>query len=724
MAHRPALEALAALAGVIPSFRDVTGKRRGAGAATRIALLEAMGLDGSTEARAARALRRLKAGAREQLLDPVAVVQAEDGLAELSVQLRRPMGGRGATEWRLELESETGELRSWEGKGSGTRDGLVVSISLPDRLALGYHALHARAARRAGREASAVQRLIVTPRRCTPPAAAIGERRAFGVLANLYTLKSAHDWGVGDLGQLRRLVDWARLHGAAFVGINPLHAARNGDHDISPYSPVSRLFRNPLYLEIDAVPELAESPEARALVDSLVFQEELARLRHATQIDYGAVMRLKRSVADLLHHTFRERHGAGITERGAAFRAFVEREGEALERFATYMALDAQLRRPDGTGDPRREWPAEYRDPDSAAVAAFRAQHATAIECECYLQFELDRQLAAVAAGGPPLGIYQDLAVGSSPSGSDRWAWDHLFARGVTIGAPPDPYAWDGQNWGLPPLDPHRLRADGYRYWTLMLRSALAHSGVLRIDHVMGLFRLYWVPEGARASAGAYVRYPAEELLAILALESQRHGAVVVGENLGTVPEDVRPAMERWGLLSSELLYFARDDEGAFRPAAAYDRRTLVSVGTHDHVPLAGFWAGRDLALRERAGLFASAGDAMRAHEDRKRERTALLRRLAAEGVWADTDRAPTPLELVRAVHAFLARTPSVLFGVSLDDITGESDPVNLPGVDAERYPSWTRRMGMALEQLDGDPRVQAAIEPLGERKLPAGNPS
>jgi 4-alpha-glucanotransferase len=279
----------------------------------------------------------------------------------------------------------------------------------------------------------------------------------------------------------------------------------------------------------------------------------------------------------------------------------------------------------------------------------------------------------------------------------------------VSIGAPPDEYSAEGQNWGLPPVDPWALRDDAYRYWIRLVRASLRHGGALRIDHAMGLFQQFWIPEGKQGADGAYVRFPSEDLLGILALEAHRHGAVVVGEDLGTVPPEVPPALRRWGVLSSRVLYFEREGD-RFREGAAYEPMSLATANTHDMPTIAGFWRGRDIELKREVGMIESDGDAEEQGRARARERKALLERLAADGVLPDASDPESGAELRGAVHAFLCRTPAALVGFSLDDVVGEVEPVNLPGVTPERFSSWTRKLSVPIEALSSDPAVRATL--------------
>lgn len=680
-----ALRTLADRMGILPSYVDVNGVEHATSDDARALLLHAMRLDAATDGAAARELERLDAEERERLLEPVRVLAAD---APAETRLR----AAGPGEWFAELRLEDGTARTLHGMLGVGHD----TIALPAPLPAGYHELRVSVRGETGTR-EATQRLIVAPARCVAVAERTGHGRRIGVLANLYTMRSAANWGCGDFGDLRALAAWARGAGAAFVGVNPLHATRNRDHDVSPYYPTSRLFRNPIYLDVTAVPEYAESPEAAALVAAPAFAAHRDALRAAPLVDYEGVMRLKRGVLEALHRAFGARHQGRDTPRGRAYDEYRHRLGDPLERFAVFCALSDHMTGPGGSGPLAdwRDWPAPLRDPGSSAVADFARASAAAVDFHRWLQFLLDEQFAD-AGRGLPLGIYRDLAVGSAPGGCDTWSWPALFARDATIGAPPDDFAADGQNWGLPPITPRALLDDRYHYWIRLLRAAFAHGGMLRLDHVMGLFRLYWVPAGHSPRDGAYVRYPAEDLLGVIALESRRHDAPVVGENLGTVPPEVGPALERRGLLGSAVTYFAYDDEGEFRAERAYPRQALVTAGTHDHVPLAGFWSGRDIEIHRAIGLIPDDAAAGRARDLRRRAREALVRRVADGAAVADA------AGFVRAVHAFLGRTPSELVGIALDDLALETDPVNIPGTTNDRYPNWRRKMRRTLEELAG----------------------
>jgi 4-alpha-glucanotransferase len=729
---RPLLRALADEVGIIPGYRDQTGKEwRETSDETRVLLLAAMGIDASSEATAEVALEALRRRQHEQAIDPARVVEIwSDDAAQVVVRLAEPQAG--ALRWELELEEESGALHRAVGlEADGA--GYTLTLQLPSAPPLGYHTLRL-AMETARGPVTAEQSLIVVPRSCVRAPELLGTGKAWGLIANLYTLRSERNWGVGDLTDLGDLLEWAGELGAAFVGVNPLHALHNRGMDVSPYSPVSRLFRNTLYLDVEQVPELRDTPQVRARIASREVRRQLEQLRAASHVVYERIMTLKLAALEPLHRAFLQ---SASSERRRAYETWCTAREPELTDHATYMAFaevpSSEIQVPSegrwpGTGnlDPGtslgpdwRTWPPELRNPQSRAVRDFQRTHADRVDFHRWLQFETDRQLGAAAerarAVGLKIGLYQDLAIGTSPAGSDTWSFPDLFIRGVCVGAPPDPYSATGQNWGLPPIDPRRLKADGYRYFIRLVRSAFRHAGALRIDHVMGLFRVFWIPDGRSGADGAYVRMPSDDLLGILALESVRHNAVVVGEDLGTVPPDVPPALAKWGVLSSKVLYFERGDRGSFTAATAYAAEALATANTHDMATLAGFWEGRDVQLRADVGLIKPP-DVRAAREERARDKRELLRLLSRARVLekrVDPDAADPQIsiaELRGAVHDFLALTPSVLVGVALDDVAGETDPVNVPGVGQEQHPSWTRRMGKSLARLRDDPETEVAI--------------
>jgi 4-alpha-glucanotransferase len=696
------LHELAHRVGILDEYFDVAGRRCFTSDDTRRAILHALKIDASTDEAARDALERVRQQESAELIAPVRVLEVGQSSR---VEVRAP-GDRDTTgPWRLEVETENGERFVAEGPWRG---GGPFELPLPAELPLGYHHLHLTLAA-GSQEWNDEQTLIIVPPRCVAPAELLDDTPAFGVIANLYTMRSRSNWGIGDFSDLASLSAWTATVGGDFVGTNPLHALVNRGGDISPYSPVSRLFRNIAYIDPASVPELTDTPEVRDRLASPEVKAELESLREAPAVRYEQVMAVKGMALDALHRVFLERANDSGIARTREYERYVADHEPRLTRFATWMAIAEHERSWDW-----RSWRSELRDPESAAVAELAFTCAHRVDFHRWAQFEADRQLAAAAAraraSGMRVGLYHDLAIGSAPGGADAWGFGDLLVAGVSAGAPPDPYSAAGQNWGLPPMNPSALRRDRYRFFIDLIRAGFRHAGALRIDHVMGLFRLFWIPDGMTGAHGAYVTYPADDLLGILALESVRHRALVVGEDLGTVPDYVRPALAKWGVLSSKVLYFEREWHGGFRSADQYPPLSLATANTHDMPTLAGFWAARDVALRREVGQLVSDDDEARALDERDRDRGHLLRLLEAEQILPQGSVPQSSAELRAAVHGFLWSTPAQLVGLSLDDLAGEVEPVNIPGVGPDRFASWTRKMRADLETITTSEDVHVAV--------------
>ncbi len=542
--------------------------------------------------------------------------------------------------------------------------------------------------------------------------------RAFGLQANLYTLRSALNWGVGDLGDLRALIGWAAEIGAAFVGVNPLDALDERRADGNPYFPISRLFASWLYIDVREVPELADCAALRARMASSAFGEQLRALRDAAVLDWRELLDFKRAAMVELYEAFVLARRRGSV-RGEAFEEFRRAHGRSLTDLATYCALAEHFG--EGSSD-WSSWPAALQRADAPAVAEFRRAKRDRVELFEYLQFETDRQLAAAAADaracGLRIGVFGDLPVGVAPGGSDVWSMPDRFVAGVRIGAPPDPYSDTGQDWGLAPLDPRTLLAappGESSYWRMMLDQHMRHCGSLRIDHAMGLVRQFWIPAGRPASEGAYVRYPTDAMIADLAAASHRHRCIVVGEDLGTVPEGFREQLRQWGILRNQILYFER--RGAdFAPPGDYDREALVAANTHDLPPLAGFWAGTDLELRAAGGV--AGGENLDAARAARREEIERLRAvLHRHSITGESWQPASSLDLTAAVNELLSGAPSRLLAVAVDDLGGEHVPINVPSATGLQTPLWSRRMARSIEEVRGDAQVQRVFAHLDGRR-------
>jgi 4-alpha-glucanotransferase len=538
----------------------------------------------------------------------------------------------------------------------GTRH---VGGNLPDDFPLGYHRLRTPD----GRD----RRLIVSPGRGWLPEG----RRAWGWAVQLYATRGRGSWGIGDLADLRAVRELAQQQGAGFVLVNPLHAvAPTPAQEASPYLPATRRFRNPIYLRVAEV----------AGADGVDLEEDAGRaLSDAELIDRDAIWAHKRRV-------LRRIFDAGVDQ--SAFRDWWWHQGQPLMDWATWSAI-ADVHGPD-----RRTWPAQLQDPRGAGVADFVAGAETEVAFHAWLQWAMDLQLRAATEG---ITVIQDLPIGVAGGGADAWAWQDVLADGVTVGAPPDAFNSLGQDWGSPPLVPWRLQVAEYEPFIQSIRATMAGAGGLRVDHVMGLFRLWWVPAGGSAADGAYVRYPAEDLLDIVALESHRAEAIVVGEDLGTVEDGVREALAEHGVLSYRLLWFEEDDP------AQWPVEAMAAITTHDLPTVAGLWTGSDLAEQREHGLGS--------HEDLERGRASLLEHLA--GVPAGAPAA----EAVEVAHRSLAAAPSILLSATLDDALAEERRPNMPGADGR--PNWSLPLPVPVEDLAAHPGVRSVAEVLAEGLQP-----
>ncbi|MCC6196858.1 MAG: 4-alpha-glucanotransferase [Burkholderiales bacterium] len=539
--------------------------------------------------------------------------------------------------------------------------------------------------------------------------------RVFGPAVQLYALRSHRNWGMGDFTDLASLARTAAAEGASFVGVNPLHELfLDRPAQPSPYSPSSRLALNPWYLDVEAIPDYAECTRARARVASQPFQRRLAELRAVELVDYAGVAAQKRPVLGLLFDSFRRRHLARGSARAQAFRAFVTPH---IHDAALFDALQAHFAAQDPLAWGWPAWPAAYHDRESPDVRAFAAAHVDDIDFYLYLQWQADEQLAHAARAardaGMRIGVYRDIAVGANPGGAEVWRDRALFARNVHVGAPPDEFNQKGQDWGLPPWIPQRLAAASFDAWVALLHANMRHAGALRIDHVMGLSRLFWIPQGMAPADGAYVRYPLPQMLALLARESARRGCLVVGEDLGTVAGDLRQKLADAGVYSYRVLYFERDAQGAFLPPQAYPAQALVSISTHDLPTLAGFWQGADLAARDALDLFPTPAMRERMYADRNADRPRLRDALAGAGLDPPPLAGPLDAGHTAAIHDYVARVPCALMTVQLEDVFGQAEQVNLPATLDHQYPNWRRKVGIPLEGWAADGRfaqVCAAI--------------
>ncbi len=574
---RVLLEYAAALCGIESGYEDVSGGRHEAVDDVLRALLLNMGFPSETREELIQTIEVIQERTLKAVVEPVQVVPT--GVMPIGVVITCPEAlCRGRYRWRLRRED------GWESQSDGKIGALQALQELEgpggrycrrllyvhEPLGCGYHDLEI--ALGAGPlERSARQRLIVVPRQAYVPESLDDERKTWGLTAQLYGIRSEKNWGIGSFSDLRALIDWAADVGAGFVGINPLWLLFPEDPSkVSPYGPSSRRFLQPWYVDVEAIPEFSESEEVRRWFGQDRVRKAYEAARQAPLVDYEAVWPIQREALEQLYGHFREHHLKKDSPRARNFRRFLEDGGQDVERYGIFHALDAHFRRRDPSVWGWPLWPRSYRDPASAAVVEFAAHHREAVAFQQYVAWNAWEQLAACGRRslerGLAVGLYGDLPVGVDPAGLDTWLDASLFALKVRIGAPPDDFNPKGQEWGVCPFLAQALKEAAYEPFIAMLRANMREFGALRIDHVMGLMRQFWIPAGLDARHGTYVRYPFEDLLGLVLLESQRNRCLVVGEDLGTVPDRVRAAMEESRLFGCRLCFFERTKEGSFPP--------------------------------------------------------------------------------------------------------------------------------------------------------------
>lgn len=735
VAPSPQLHRLASDLGIATSYYDTLGRHLEVSADTLVSVLGAMGIDGSTPEAAEAAIEKRKDDAWLRVLPYVVVMRrSQDRVINVHVPDGHPI--------TVTVVLDGGQVRStdqvdnWE--PPRVIDGVAIgeaSFRLPVGLPLGYHRVRAE-----GDGRSVWAPMIVVPDRLELP------ERTWGPMAQLYSVRSEASWGIGDLGDLRTLVDWSAERGAGYVLTNPMHAAEpTVPQEASPYLPTSRRFGNPVYLRIEDIPEYATLTRAQHARIAQSRREVKDDPRTWERIDRNLVWPAKMTALRVVHEAER------TPEREEAYRRYRFEQEEGLVHFARWMALATTY------GADWRLWDPPLRDVHSAELDVWAAEHADEVEFQMWLQWLLDEQMDAVqtaaTAAGMPIGVMGDLAVGVNEHGAETWANPELYARGVTVGAPPDPYNMNGQNWSQPPMRPDQLARQGYAPFRALVGTLLRHTGGLRVDHVIGLFRLWWIPEGRAATEGTYVYYDHEAMVGVLTLEAHRAGAVIVGEDLGTVEPYVRDYLRDRGVLGTSILWWEKNHEGRPLEPEWYREACLASATTHDLAPTAGYLQMAHVKLRQELGVLTEPVEEVLATEEHEqklfldacRDRGLLpgdfrlftpgqleARRLraaqlvggpagAASGVPQDaaagdppTAEAPAapagqsavePIDqgalqrAVEALYRYLVQSRARLVNVALTDLVGDTRIQNQPGT-AWEYPNWC----IPLSGPDGEP--------------------
>jgi len=695
MAEIDRLRQAARLYGILPDYEDVQGRRQYASREALVRLLGILGAPLAGEDDLPEVLRAGRAAIWQRPIEPVLV--AWDG--HLSAPLRLPAAGGGRVSGLLRLES--GETQAWSRRGQDlailraqTVSGVAYvlrQLALPGPLPWGYHELVVECGK-----IRATAMVISAPRLayadwCEGP-------RSWGVFLPLHALHRQSSWGAGDFSDLAALMEWVAQQQGHVVATLPILAAVDIAKDPSPYAPTSRFFWNEFYLDLAQIPELQRSPKARRLLGSIAAGDEVRRLRRARLVDYGRLMGLKRRVLERLSEAF----DAVPAERRAALAEYC-REHPAALAYARFRA--AQERR-------REDWP---RWPDRLRRGRLESGDfdESVFRYHLYAQWQTEEQLRAAVRRADELRLrwYFDYPLGVSRNGFDVWREPELFALDAFSGAPPDEFFTQGQNWDFPPLHPERLRETRYEYFIAALRCQLRHAKSLRFDHVMGLHRLYWIPSGMEATDGAYVRYRMDELMAILVLESHRHGAAIVGENLGTVPPEVDRAITRHGLCGMYVVQYELQPDRR-RPLRPIRAAAAASLNTHDMPTFRSFLEGRDADDRVKLGLI-DAREAARSRGKRARQRRALVQMLRRKGLLEAG--ADDPASVTEASLMLLAASPAGTLLVNLEDLWGETRQQNTPGTGPRERPNWRRRSRYSLEEIIRNETVAKTLARVAE---------
>jgi len=720
----PVSEDLAALCGVESEYVDAWGKRRVIGDETKRAILAAMGFTVGSRSDMERAKVRLIEQRVTAVGPPVLVETLETGPEYLSFRL--PLSDEEPVPFRVSVtirdEAGRSEVTLYEAHQitrletfrHRNQDYADFGVPFPRELSQGYYRLKFDITSGSNTYVHNMWLILCPKRAYAPPILRQGKRPA-GLSVALYGVRSNRNWGVGDLTDLKELVDWVRDRlGGAVIGVNPLHALHNRrPYSTSPYLPLSPNYFNHIYLDIAAVPDLAASVEACSCLEESETQSLLQQLRDSEFVEYEKVARIKYRFLHLAFERFEtlpDEH-----PRKKDFARFVEQEGEPLINFALFMALSTHFEQQTPPIWIWQEWPEEFQHPEARGSRQFFYEYPEKVRFHQYIQWEFLRQLREVEAyardRGLLLGIYHDFPLAMDRCGCESWAYPDHYVNGVRAGAPPDGFSPLGQDWGFMPFARDKLRDEGYRHLIRQLRKNCRSDSVLRIDHVMRFFRLFWIPSGKSPAEGAYVSDYPEDLTKILCLESLRNRTLLIGEDLGTVPGEIRETLGRLGILSCRLLMFEKDESDNFRPGRHYPEQAVVSFSTHDLPTLAGFFKGNDIEIRRKLNLFPDEEAYEQACRDRSQDLRRLIQLLKKEGFLSKDyagDQAPFALDddIYWAVLSFLANTPSRLFLLSQEDLFRDERQQNVPGTTSECM-NWSNKMKYRLDELVS-PQIEA----------------
>jgi 4-alpha-glucanotransferase len=734
------LDHLVSQCGIASDFTDAWGKEAHISEGTQKQLLKAMGYDLDDEAALIEQLESEAIEQWQQALNPVYVVtlgtvKAQNKQANYKITMRCPISDAAATH-RFSVTTEKGEKHSFKFEAVDHQlvavqeiDGVEwhqYEINVPVTLPIGYHQIQLYA----GRVKLAQSRLIIAPTKCYMPTCLKKGNKLWGLSVQLYCIKSQRNWGIGDFTDLAYLIDKAAGLGADFIGLNPIHSLFPANPEVcSPYGPNSRQWLNYLYIDVEQVPAYSEK-SVQEWLSQQNLEQKVQSLRDTEWVDYAAVAELKLNALQHVFKAFQKKYLDKKSRQQKVFDAFIERGGNSLKALAVFETLQMQLK---SQGKPNWGWkafPVEYQDANSPKVKAFAKKHADEVLFSLFLQWQAQVQFETVSQkaiqAGMKIGLYRDLAVGVSDDSAETWSNPELYCSQVSIGAPPDVLGPQGQKWGLPPMNPATLVSQQYQPIIDLFKSNMQASGALRIDHVMGLLRLWWVHNESNARRGGYVYYPIDALLAILALESHRNKALVIGEDLGTVPEQIREKLQAAGIYSYRVFFFEQSEDGGFYSPSHYPVQSMATLTTHDMPTLSGFWHCDDLVLGKELGLYPDADVLASLYERRHHDKQRILdslhgHHMIGEDISRDVNFVAMGKTLNYAMQQHMASGSSALLSLQLEDWLEMEKPVNVPGTFME-YPNWRRKLSHNLEDIFSRQDIIELARSLTQRRKQLSN--
>ena len=693
--------------GVEVSYHDIWGNEHHINPYTQKALVEAMGYNSDNPQ---AGLDELYFRHANRWLEPVYVVTQAELLHRIGPQIPEDYIHKTFT-WTVTCENGEEVHGTWipVEHQRHISDAKLTYCQLPilENLPIGYQTLILCC-----EDKCISTKLIITPQHCYYPDFFEQGEKLWGIALQLYSLKSKRNWGMGDFGDLINVVKWAKQHGANTIGLNPLHELfPMNTHHFSPYSPSSQLTFNSWYLCIENMSNYHTAQAIQDEISSPEWQAKLQQFRDTETVDYPGVLSAKRCFFEKLFADFEVNHLQKQTPLAKEFETFVENICERQAGVALYEAIQDVMHSQNELIYSWQQWPTELKDPKSDAVQAFKQNNISKVNFYLYLQWQTECQLAqvkdAIEAAGLKVGLYMDLAVGVDRSGAQTWLNQSLYADGISVGCPPDALSPNGQDWGLPPCIPTQMKEEAYAQLSAVLARNMQYAGAIRLDHALGLYRLFWIPPNVDARSGAYVYYPFEDIVKLIALESHRNECVIIGEDLGTVTEIVQTTMAQWKMLSYKVLYFEKVAHDAFKRPEHYQPIALVTSGTHDLPTLRGFWEEDDLNIRVDLNLYPTNELRNQQLAERQIDKQALLNILKQFELWENTDiHQPWNGDLCLAVQKLLSQSNSILQLIQLEDIVCKPGQMNVPGTTIE-HPNWRMKVDLNIEDWPDNQQMQ-----------------